>query len=82
MQRNVLVKKWILNQYIGENSKRVHVVGTGCFEDDYTTKGIFHQWGSSFEEFDNGAANFTTAIVEFEDGTVEEVLPKNIKFID
>ena len=32
--------------------------------------GIFHQWGSNYEEFDNGAGKYSTAIVELPDGKV------------
>ncbi len=32
--------------------------------------GIFHEWGSDYEEFEDGAGNFTVAIVELKDGTV------------
>jgi len=41
---------------------------------------LFHCWGSEFEEFEAGPANRTTAIVEFSDGSVEAVLPHEIKF--
>ncbi len=32
--------------------------------------GIFHKWGSNYEEFENGAGNFTVAIVELKDGSI------------
>ena len=32
--------------------------------------GKFHQWGSNYEEFENGAGNYSVAIVELPDGTV------------
>lgn len=47
-----------------------------------TVIGRFHQWGVSFEEFDNGAANFTTAIVELEDGRVVSCMAEMIRFCD
>jgi hypothetical protein len=41
----------------------------------------FHQFGVSYEEFDNGAAPFSTAIVELQDGTVRNVPVEMIKFL-
>lgn len=35
--------------------------------------GVFHQWGCNYEEFDNGAVNYSTAIVEMPDGSVKNV---------
>ena len=29
--------------------------------------GKFHQWGSNYEEFENGAGNYSVAIVELPD---------------
>lgn len=49
---------------------------------DFTNEGLFHQWGCSYEEFESGAGNFTVAIVELTDGTIEQVLPSNLKFVD
>ncbi len=44
--------------------------------------GRFHEWGSNYEEFENGAGNFSTAIIERPDGTVENVPVELIKFTD
>ncbi len=46
------------------------------------TSGIFHCWGSSYEEFETGAGNFSVALVELVDGTIEEVLPECLRFVD
>ena len=40
--------------------------------------GLFHGWGSDNDE----RGTYTVAIVEKENGTVELVYPKRIKFID
>lgn len=56
--------------------------GTGCWQEDFVNVGMFHKWGQSFEEFESGPANYTVAIVETEDGNIEEVIPVNIKFCD
>ena len=47
-----------------------------------TIEGLFHQWGSDFEEFECGPGNMTVAIVELPDGTVETFAPINIKFLN
>lgn len=44
--------------------------------------GWFHTWGSTFEEFDNGAVPVTTGIVEDENGKVWSTAAENIRFID
>lgn len=44
--------------------------------------GTFHQWGSNYEEYDNGAASFTVGIVELSDGTVIMPIARWIQFID
>lgn len=80
--RKVLYKKWIDAAYIkDEKGYHVKIEKTGCFEEDFINNGFFHGWGSSFEELHDGVGNFTFAIVENSDGTIEQVLPKNIKFI-
>lgn len=57
------------------SEKKAHEVVT--FED-----GIFHQWGSDYEEYDNGAASFTVGIVELPDGTVIMPIASLIQFIN
>jgi hypothetical protein len=56
--------------------------GTGCFEPEFTHEGLFHQWAASYEEFENGAGNYTVALIEIPSGNILEVLPTNIKFIE
>ena len=41
---------------------------------------VFHCWGVGYEEFETGAGNFSVGIVEFPDGSIESVLPHEIKF--
>lgn len=76
--RKVLFKKWVPRQLDG--SCKI-IPNTGCFEDDYTIEGVFHQWGVGYEHFDIGIGNYSVAIVELHDGTMAEVYPQNIKFI-
>lgn len=45
-------------------------------------KGIFHQWGSNYEEFENGAGNYSVAIVELPNGKVIMPCANDIQFTD
>lgn len=44
-------------------------------------EGTFHQWGVSFEEFEAGIGNFSTAIVELDDGSIEMPWANLIRFL-
>lgn len=66
--RNVLIKKW---DSVARKT-----------EEEFATMGIFHQWATMYEELESGPGNYTVALVELYDGTVEEVSPKHIKFIE
>lgn len=39
---------------------------------------LFHQFGVTFEEFESGPGNISTAIVEWPDGRVEEICPLDL----
>lgn len=41
----------------------------------------FHAFGLDYEEFEAGAGNFSTAIVEWEDGSVENIPVNHVRFI-
>ena len=43
---------------------------------------LFHQFGVDYEEFQSGAGNFSTAIIELADGKVIQVRADHIRFID
>lgn len=43
---------------------------------------IFHQFGCNYAEFENGPGNFTTAVVEWPDGSVENVYAEHVRFLD
>ena len=42
---------------------------------------LFHAWGVNYEEFETGAGNFSTAIIELEDGTVKNIPAEHIRFV-
>ena len=44
--------------------------------------GVFHQFGASFEEFEMGTVNYTTAIVEDIEGQVWECDVSSLKFME
>lgn len=71
MMRKVQVFKWE-RQEIDGCTKQVKVA-------DFI--GTFHQFGNSYEEFESGAGNFTTLIVERDDGTICEAYPSMCQFI-
>lgn len=41
----------------------------------------FHQFGVGYEEFESGPGNYTTAILELDDGTIKNVPVEHVKFI-
>lgn len=43
---------------------------------------VFHEFGCDFMEMNDGNVNYSTAIVEWPDGTVENVPARNIRFLD
>ena len=44
--------------------------------------GYFHKWGGDFEEFENGAGNYSTAIVELPNGKVVMPVADDIVFLN
>ncbi len=44
--------------------------------------GYFHKWGGNFEEFENGAGNYSTAIVELPNGKVVMPVADDIVFLN
>lgn len=41
---------------------------------------LFHQFGVNYEEFENGPGNYTTAVIEWPDGRVENVPVEHVQF--
>lgn len=41
----------------------------------------FHQFGCDFEEFEMGPGNYSTAIIELDDGSVRNVPVNHINFL-
>jgi hypothetical protein len=70
--RKVMVSR--LEQNSDVPNKRWELVENG--------EAVFHQFGCDYEEFESGPGNFSTAIVEWPDGRVENVPAQNIRFLD
>ena len=43
---------------------------------------VFHGFGCDFEEFESGPGNFSTAIVEWPDGRLENVPVHRVRFVN
>ncbi len=80
--RKVVFNKWIPRIDIPTEWATKAKEGTNCWEKDFPNAGLFHQWGSAYEESSEGFGNYTVAIIELPDGTIEQVIPSNVKFID
>lgn len=56
---------------------------TGCYDDVVETEGLFHGWYPRAEYNDFGAtATSTIALIELHDGTMAEVYPTDLTFLD
>lgn len=44
--------------------------------------GYFHRWGCNYEEFETGAGNYSTAIVELPSGEIVMPVADDIQFLD
>lgn len=54
--------------------------GAAHWEKVCVGNGIFHQFGCDYEEFEAGAGNYTTAVVEMPDGSIKNVHVEMIVF--
>ena len=80
--RKVLFKKWIPKETIGEGVLCRVKDGTSCWEKEFQNHGVFHQWANAYEESSQGFGNYTVGLVEMSDGTIGEILPNNLKFVE
>ena len=55
---------------IYENGKKKDIVGR------------FHCWGCSYEEFETGPRNFSTAIIELDNGQIVNCAAETVRFLD
>lgn len=83
--RKAKFKKWIPAQYEEKNENDFlpkQKEGTGCFSEDFSENGLFHQWGTACEESHENYGNYTVGIIELEDGSICTAHPEHIKFMD
>lgn len=81
MQRKVIISEYKL--VTNEHGDAVRDFdGKVKYELEETGVGVFGGYGVDYEEFDNGVGNYSTAIVEMEDGTVKNIPVGQVKFID
>lgn len=71
--------KTIRKVIVFERTKNIH----GIWNTEPAGAGKFIQYGCNYDAYENehGVGNFTTAIVEMDDGTVQNVPVELIKFV-
>jgi len=69
--RKVKVYRWELNDKGRRTGRKVE-----------KCEAIFHSFGVDYEEFETGAGNFSTAIIEHNDGSVQNIGVEMIRFIN
>lgn len=83
-QKRVIYEKWIPAKYESpegtSRSARKLVAGTGCYQ--VGCPGVFLEWGERVIESSGGVGSYTVALIRCPDGTVDEVDPSKVKFID
>ena len=62
--------------------RRVLNQQSGSWVIDGEQKGWFHCWGAAYEEFESGAGNYTVAIVEMPDGSIETPPAHEVTFLE
>ena len=85
--RKILFKKWIPVEYSYREKgtfceTKTRIQGTGCYSNDFTEEGLFHQWINSSEEGNVGVIIYPIAIVELKNGEIIELPTNAVKFTD
>lgn len=73
------MRKVIWSEYVDSGERKAH--GQIVWKLTEIGEALFHQFGSAYEEFESGAGNYSTAIIELPDGTVKMVRAEHIRFI-
>ena len=72
------MRRVIYRKFVEKEKSQQHVL-------EVQGQADFHAFGMDYEELDNGegytAGNFSTAIIELDDGTVKSIPVEHIKFI-
>lgn len=77
--RKVNIFEWRSVDEMGKPFRRAN--GSPCNGKVKFGTGLFHQWGCNYEEFETGPGNYSTAIVEMEDGKIKNIPCDLIQFI-
>lgn len=84
--KEIIMRKIRYSEYVKKTRSNVNTKGgyqsPTYMELEDKGEAVFHQWGSDYEEFDTGAGNYSTAIIELPDGEVKNIPADHIKFID
>jgi hypothetical protein len=67
-------RKVMVLQYVQREDKKWKLEDRG--------EAIFHQFGCNYQEFETGPGNFTTAIIEWPNGTLENLPVHMVRFLD
>ena len=70
--RTVMISEYAYPQI---NGKMTRVVQDKCLAK-------FHQWGLDVVEMPESVASFTVAVVEYQDGKIDTVVPGMVRFIE
>lgn len=70
------------NKFDKQNAENNLTMKQAAYDADFVREGLFHCWGSDFEEGENTVASVTMAIIETPNGQVEVVYPNRVKFLD
>lgn len=62
-------------------SEMKNITGTSQWVQEEKGRAVFHAFGVDYEEFEAGAGNYSTAIVEWPSGQIEMVRADRIRFI-
>lgn len=73
------MRKVIYSEYVDSGERKTN--GQIVWKLTEIGEASFHQFGSAYEEFESGAGNYSTAIIELTDGTVKMVHAEHIRFI-
>lgn len=71
--RRVIVRKNMPKPVEGQPGRTHYVL-------EPVGEATFHQFGMGYEEFESGPGNFTTAVIEWPDGRVENVPVEHVQF--
>lgn len=75
------MRKVMVSHYVFKTAEVIQKDNKGIWQLTGNREAVFHQFGCNYEEFKEGPGNFSTAIVEYDDGSVDNVPVEHIRFI-